>query len=117
MTTKRAAIYVRAACDDTQGVELARQEQLLREWAEHRGDVVVKVYADLGPGLIEPRPGLGQLMTDAKAGLFDVLLLRDPARLFRRCLLFRLCYDRLHQEFGLEVAYYCPNCPTTGGAS
>jgi site-specific DNA recombinase len=117
MTTKRAAIYVRVACDDTQGVALARQEQLLRAWAEHRADVVVKVYADLGSSNAEHRPGLQQLMTDAEAGLLDVLLLHDPARLFRGWLQFQLCYDRLHQEFGVEVAFYCQYLLTAGGAS
>jgi DNA invertase Pin-like site-specific DNA recombinase len=117
MTIRRAAIYIRTACDDQHEVELACQEQLLRKWAEHRGDTVIRVYADIGPGLIEPRPGLGQLLTDAEAGLFDVLLLHDPTRLFRLCLLCSLCYDRLHHELGLEVAFYCPQCPTPGGAS
>jgi DNA invertase Pin-like site-specific DNA recombinase len=117
MTIRRAAIYVRVACDDQHEVELARQEQLLRQWAEHRRDTVIQVYTDIGPGLIEPRPGLGQLIVDAKAGLLDVLLLHDPTRLFRHCLLCRLCYSWLHDELGLEVAYYCPQCPTPEGAS
>ena len=117
MTTKRAAIYLRAPDDDTQGLDLASQEQLLREWAEHRGDAVVKVYADIGAGRLEPRPGLGQLMADAEAGLLDVVLIQDPARLFLHCLLCCLCYSRLRHEFGMEVAFYRPQCPVIGDAS
>ena len=83
MTVKRAAVYLRVASDDACGVKLAGQEESIRRWAEQHGFIVTEIYRDAGSGNSEERPGLQQMMQDARAGRFEVLIVRDPTRLFR----------------------------------
>lgn len=72
------AIYLRrAAKTQTDDFELdALGELLLREYAARDGIEIVKVYEDNGvSGLSKPnlRPGLSELLRDAREGKFNVL--------------------------------------------
>jgi DNA invertase Pin-like site-specific DNA recombinase len=78
----RAAIYIRvsstsksrqgdsAAFDQNPAV----QEQPLRELVSQRGWTFVRVYQDRASGAKERRPGLDALMTDARRGQFDAVV-------------------------------------------
>lgn len=62
------------------------QNQLfgIRELATHRGYHLIKEYVDEGmSGRSEKRPGLDQLVADAKKGLFSILIIHSIDRLGR----------------------------------
>jgi DNA invertase Pin-like site-specific DNA recombinase len=79
---KRAGLYVRVstATKSRQGDATsydqnpAVQEQPLRELLSQRGWKLHKVYSDRASGAKERRPGLDALMTDARRGAFDVVV-------------------------------------------
>ncbi len=106
MDFKRAAVYTRVANDTgKKGNSLDQQIAMAREYAIQHNYEVTQVYRDVGSGLKEKRPGLEQMMADAQAGLFDVVILRDPSRLFRNWALFQHYYDLLRSEFGISVMF------------
>jgi DNA invertase Pin-like site-specific DNA recombinase len=87
--SKRAAIYARVSTakrtprtgdtsseDNTRSFEQRPEIQIeaLTALAAQRGWVVAKVYQDRASGAKEKRPGLHALMTDARRGQFDVVI-------------------------------------------
>jgi DNA invertase Pin-like site-specific DNA recombinase len=77
---KRAAIYCRVSTLDQRN-----ESQLydLRSMAAQRGYSIVREYTDHISGSRAKRPGLDELMRDAKHGKFDVLLIWRFDRLAR----------------------------------
>jgi DNA invertase Pin-like site-specific DNA recombinase len=79
---KKAAIYVRVStaakvktgADSVFEQNPEVQEQPLRQLAEQRGWTVARVYSDRASGAKENRPGLRELMSDARRGSFQVVL-------------------------------------------
>jgi DNA invertase Pin-like site-specific DNA recombinase len=77
---KRAAIYVRVSTNlrarDASGFEQNPevQEMPLRQLAAQRGWTVQQVYSDRMSGAKTDRPGLKALLTDARRGAFDVVV-------------------------------------------
>ena len=65
----------------------------------------------------EDRPGLQRLLADAQAGRFDVVVMRDPARLFRNWTLFRRYWALLHQQLGIDVIFTVQDTGTVRDAS
>ncbi len=55
----------------------------LAAYAQARGWAVVKIYEDKATGTNDKRPQLQQLMSDARARKFDILLIWKLDRLFR----------------------------------
>ena len=77
----RAAIYCRVSTND-QNVDMQTRD--LRKLADGRGFVVVKEYTDEGQsGAKNSRPALDRMLTDAKAGKFEVILIWRLDRLGR----------------------------------
>lgn len=68
---KRAALYMRVSCVD-QNPETQLYD--LHQMAAQRGYEIVQEYTDRISGVKAKRPGLGQLMRDARHGKFDVVL-------------------------------------------
>ncbi len=68
---KRAALYMRVS-----SVDQHPETQLhdLRQMAAQRGFEIVQEYTDRISGVKARRPGLGDLMRDARRGRFDVVL-------------------------------------------
>lgn len=124
-TVKRAAIYIRVSSEPQaktkggNGQEAEEkespkaQERDCRALAEKQGYTVVAVYADtqkyrVGNKMVEPsgtradRPGLRQMLADARAGLFDVILAWREDRLYRS---YRPMLDVLDclEETGLDI--------------
>lgn len=86
----RAALYLRVSKEEraTQSVSLEAQEQRLRHYCASRGDGdewhVGKVYRDDGfSGKTLERPAFQQLMEDAKARKFEVVLAHKLDRFTR----------------------------------
>jgi DNA invertase Pin-like site-specific DNA recombinase len=79
---KKAAIYVRVStaakvktgADSVFEQNPEVQEQPLRQLAEQRGWAVARVYSDRASGAKENRLGLRELMSDARRGAFQVVL-------------------------------------------
>lgn len=115
MTIHRVALYVRLACDPDDGASLDAQEQLLRDLVTLQGGVVTQVYTDVGSGNNGQRPALQQLMTDAQAGAFDTVIMRDPSRLSRDRALYDECYAWLHEGLGIRVVFACLMGRLSGG--
>ena len=68
---KRAALYMRVSTLDQHP-----ETQLLdlRQMASHRGYEIVHEYTDRISGAKAKRPGLDQMMADARRGRFEVVL-------------------------------------------
>ena len=87
---KRIAIYTRVSTASKSKGEAESyiqnpevQEQPLRQLASQRGWELYKVYSDRASGSKERRPGLDQLMADARRGLFEVVIVWRFDRLAR----------------------------------
>ena len=108
---KRAAIYSRVSTFDQ-----TTQNQILdlRALAGQRGLQIVKEYADQGISGIRPRrPGLDQMMADARRGRFDVLLVWACDRLARSTRHFLEVLDELNH---LHIEFVsCRESIDTGG--
>jgi DNA invertase Pin-like site-specific DNA recombinase len=68
---KRAALYVRVSTSDQ---STKAQESELKEYAENRGWVVNRVYADKISGAKDNRPALQELMAACRQRKVDVVL-------------------------------------------
>jgi DNA invertase Pin-like site-specific DNA recombinase len=72
--TKRAALYVRVSTDQQ---TVAHQREALQAVAERRGWQVVEIYSDAGISGAkgrDKRPGLDDMLNDAKRRKFDVVM-------------------------------------------
>jgi DNA invertase Pin-like site-specific DNA recombinase len=77
---KRAAIYARVSTGDRY---LETQLYDLREMAELRGYEIVPEYTDVISGAKSKRPGLDQLLVDARRHRFDIVLVAAFDRVAR----------------------------------
>lgn len=77
---KRAALYLRVS-----SVDQHPETQLhdLRQMAAQRGYQIVKEFTDRISGTTAKRPGLGDLMRDARRGHFDIVLVWACDRIAR----------------------------------
>ncbi len=78
--------YRRVSTDDQAeyGFSLDAQESLIHEYAARRGWQVVHIYTDAGlSGTLDRRPALDQLLADAEAGHFEVVVVHAIDRLYR----------------------------------
>lgn len=97
MPTKRAVIYVRVSSErqaDDDKTSPITQEQDCRDLCERQGYEVLKIYRDIEKyrvrgRLTEPsgsradRPGYKQMLEDARAGHFDIIIGWREDRLYR----------------------------------
>ena len=90
--TKRAVIYCRVSTGDQ---HLETQLLDLRELAKQRGLEVVREYTDVISGAKSKRPGLDQLMSEARRHRFDVLLVAAFDRIARNVRHFLEVLDEL----------------------
>jgi DNA invertase Pin-like site-specific DNA recombinase len=96
---KRAALYMRVST-----VDQHPETQLydLRQMAQQRGFQIVEEYTDRICGAKARRPGLDQMMRDARRGCFDVILVWASDRIARSVKHFLDLLDefnRLNIEF------------------
>jgi site-specific DNA recombinase len=102
---KRAALYCRVSTDEqaADGYSLAHQEKTLRDAAEREGLEVVGVYRDDDSGRDDDRPDFQRMYLDAKAGMFDVVLVYMWSRWFRNVLLSKKWKHEFRKKLGVEV--------------
>jgi len=109
---KLIAIYARVS---TAGQEeeqtIQTQISTLKDYAHDKGFIIVKEYKDDGwSGDILARPDLDQLRQDAKAKIWEAVLIYDPDRLARRYSYQELVMDEL-REAGIEVIFITVSAP------
>ena len=99
----RAAIYCRFSSDQQKPTSLADQERTCRQYIERQGWTTIKVYSDAAiSGSHDDRPDYQQMLNDARAGKFEVLVAEDLDRLNRRLEHTANLYSRL-QFVGIEI--------------
>jgi DNA invertase Pin-like site-specific DNA recombinase len=107
---KRVAIYVRVSSND-QSVETQLCD--LRPLAAARGFEIVAEYSDKISGTKAKRPGLDQLMSDARRGKFDVLMVWSFDRMARSVRHFLEVLDDLN-HLNIEFVSFRENLDTGG---
>src|SRR5436190_4915815 len=116
----RAALYTRVStvARSRRGNELTFdqrpevQEEPLRKLAERRGWIITRVYTDRISGSADVRPGLTELLADARRGFFDVVIVCRFDRLSRSVPHFLNTVDQLRQS-GIEFVSHEQNFDTT----
>jgi len=96
---KRAALYMRVSTLD-QHPETQLHD--LRQMAAQRDYEIINEYTDRASGVKARRPGLDQMLADARRGRFDVLLVWASDRIARSVRHYLEVLDelnRLHIEF------------------
>jgi DNA invertase Pin-like site-specific DNA recombinase len=107
---KRAVLYCRVSTAD-QHPETQLYD--LREMAKQRGFEIVRKYTDVISGAKSKRPGLDQLMTDARRHRFDVVLVVAFDRIARNVRHFLEVLDELN-HLGIEFVSKRENIDTGG---
>jgi DNA invertase Pin-like site-specific DNA recombinase len=107
---KRAALYLRVSTVD-QHPETQMYD--LRGLAAQRGFEIVHEYTDKISGAKAQRPGLNQLMADARRGKFDVVLTWACDRIARSTRHFLEVLDELN-HLGVEFVSFRENIDTGG---
>jgi len=107
---KRAALYLRVSTVDqhpeTQGYDL-------RQLAVQRGYEITQEYTDRISGVKSRRPGLDDLMRDARRGRFDIVLVWACDRIARSTRHFLEVLDELNR-FGIEFVSFREQIDTGG---
>jgi DNA invertase Pin-like site-specific DNA recombinase len=107
---KRAAIYARVSTGDQ---HLETQLLDLREMAKQRGCTIVNQYTDIISGAKSKRPGLDQLLADARRHRFDIVLVAAFDRIARNVRHFLDVLDELN-HLGIEFVSKRENIDTSG---
>ena len=107
---KRAALYLRVSTVD-QHPETQLHD--LRQMAGQRGLEIVAEYTDRISGTKAKRPGLDQMMTDARRGKFDVVLVWASDRIARSVKHFLDVLDELNR-IGVDYVSFRENIDTAG---
>jgi DNA invertase Pin-like site-specific DNA recombinase len=107
---KRCAIYTRVST-----VDQHPETQILdlRQMAQQRGYQIVGEYTDKITGTKAKRPGLDELLRDARRGQFDVVLVWASDRLARSVRHFLEVLDELN-HLGIEFVSFRENIDTAG---
>jgi DNA invertase Pin-like site-specific DNA recombinase len=107
---KRAAIYTRISTGDQ---HLETQLYDLRELARQRRYEIVRQYSDTISGAKSKRPGLDQLLADARRHRFDVVLVAAFDRVARSVRHFLEVLDELN-HLNVEFVSFRENIDTGG---
>ena len=107
---KRAALYLRVS-----SVDQHPETQLhdLRQMAAQRGYQIIQEYTDKISGTKARRPGLGDLMRDARRGRFDVVLVWACDRIARSTRHFLEILDELNR-LNVEFVSFRESIDTSG---
>lgn len=112
----RAAIYIRVstARQATEGLSLAAQEKLLRDYCQQNGLEVAALYADEGISAKDTkhRPAFLRMMADAAQDNFDVIVIWKLSRFSRSCRDLLNCTQQL-SKYGVGLKSYSEPIDTT----
>jgi DNA invertase Pin-like site-specific DNA recombinase len=108
--SKRAVLYTRVSTVDQ---NLQTQLLDLEQVAAQRGYEIVHAYEDRISGAKSKRPGLDQMMTEARRGRFDVVLVWASDRIARSTRHFLEVLDDLNR-LGVEFVSFREQIDTGG---
>ena len=108
--SKRAALYMRVSTVDQHP---ETQFYDLRTMAEQRGYEIVHEYVDKVSGAKARRPGLDQMLEDARRGCFDVVMVWAGDRMARSVRHFLEVLDELNR-LNVEFVSFRENIDTGG---
>ena len=92
----RAVIYARYSSDQQREASLADQIEICRRYAERHGWRTVATYSDAAlSGASRFRPGYQQMVADAEANRFDIIVVEALDRLGRKLADVADLHDRL----------------------
>ncbi|SDN56589.1 recombinase family protein [Acetanaerobacterium elongatum] len=103
----RTVAYCRVSTNKEEQLEsLESQQKFFDEYAKKNGCNLVKIYADEGKSgtKIKNRTQLLRLLSDAKDGLFDLVLIKDVSRLARNTVDFLVSIRKL-KALNIEVRF------------
>ncbi len=93
---KRVAIYARVSVVNESELSIPSQIREAKAYCRRISDQVVKIYQDEGlSGRLTDRPGLQELLADARAGKFDYIIVYDLSRFYRKLDLLLLTMKHL----------------------
>jgi DNA invertase Pin-like site-specific DNA recombinase len=107
---KRCALYARISTVDQ---HLQTQLLALREMAKQRNCEIVREYTDTTSGAKSKRPGLDQLLSDARRNRFDIVFVVAFDRVARNVRHFLEVLDELN-HLGIEFVSQRENIDTGG---
>ena len=81
---KKCAIYVRTNNEATNTKSIQDQISVLENHIINEGLELYKIYSDISDGSTLDRPGILELMKDAKEKKFEFILVNDFARIARK---------------------------------
>src|SRR5207342_872881 len=110
MSNKRAVLYTRVSTVDQ---NLQTQLLDLEQLAAQRGYEIVHAYEDRISGAKSRRPGLEELMRDARRGRFDAVLVWASDRIARSVKHFLEVLDELNR-IGVEYVSFREDIDTGG---
>ena len=107
---KRAALYLRVSTVDQHP---ETQVHDLRQMAAQRGYTIFREYTDRISGVKAKRPGLDAMMSDARHGQFDVVLVWASDRIARSVKHFLDVLDEFNR-LNIEYVSFRENIDTAG---
>jgi DNA invertase Pin-like site-specific DNA recombinase len=94
----RAVIYARYSSDNQREASIEDQVEICRRYIDRQGWTLIKTYEDRAlSGASDQRPAYQQMLADAEAGRFEVVVTEALDRLGRRLSDVARLYD--HLEF------------------
>ena len=94
----RAVVYARYSSDNQREASIEDQLEICRRYIERQGWALLRAYEDRAlSGASDQRPGYQQMLADAEAGRFEVIVCEALDRLGRRLSEVSRLYD--HLEF------------------
>lgn len=100
-----AALYARYSSDNQREESIVAQLRACREYCKRKGYTVIKEYADEAyTGTNDNRPQFQQMLADAEAGLFEVIVVHKLDRFGRNAFDYYKNADRL-QKAGVRLEF------------
>ena len=115
-TPMKIAAYCRVSTKSEEQLEsLQNQKDFFREYSERNGFELIEVYTDEGISgtSLNKREGFKRLLSDARKGQFDTLVVKDVSRLARNTVDF-LQSIRYLKGIGINTVFLTANMQTLG---
>ena len=108
-----AALYARYSSDNQREESITAQFRACREYCQRKGYIIVHEYSDEAcTGTNDNRPQFQQMLTDAEAGLFEVIVAHKLDRIGRNAYDFYKNSHRL-QQVGVQMEFAAQEIPNT----
>lgn len=117
----RTGIYLRLSRDDAKAGEsmsIENQRMILEKYVAEHGGIIVDEYVDDGwSGTDFRRPGVERLLSDAKAGKLDTILVKDLSRFGRNYIQVGQYIDYIFPAYGIWFLALSDHVDTADRAS